>query len=67
MKVKHIIVIFLIGLILSVVGTTFKTLHWPYAGITITTSLLLKVVAGVSAIWKIVTMNRELLKEFLNN
>lgn len=67
MKVKHIVVIFLIGLILLIVGTTFKILHWPYAGIIITTSLLLKVVAGVSAIWKIVTMNRERLKEFLNS
>ena len=65
MKVKHIIVIFLIGIVFMTVGAIFKIMHWPGSGIIITISIIFKVLAGLLAIWKVLSMDR--FKEFLNS
>jgi hypothetical protein len=65
MKVKHIIVIFLIGIVFMTVGELFKIMHWQGGSMIITISSTLKFIAGLLAIWKVLTMDK--LKEFLNS
>ena len=65
MKVKHIITIFLFGLILMIIGALFKILHWPGSVMLIIISTALKVIAGLLAIWKLFTVDK--FKEFLNS
>jgi len=65
MKVKHIIIIFLIGIVFMTFGALFKIMHWPGGSMIITISSTLKVIAGLLAIWKVLTMDK--FKEFLNS
>ena len=65
MKVKHILAIFILGVIVLDLGALFKIIHWPGAGEMIIVSIVLEILAGILAIWKILTSNR--FKEFLNS
>lgn len=65
MKVKHIIVIFIIGIIIMTFGSLFKIMHWPGGNQMIMISSGLKVIAGILAVWKVLTMDK--FKEFLNS
>lgn len=64
MKVKHIVAFFLIAFIVLTVGTLFKVMHWPYGNEFIIIATILKVIAGILAIWKVFTMQS--FKNFLN-
>jgi len=65
MKVKHILVILILGLILMDLGALFKIMHWPGAGEMITASFAIELIFGILAIWKILTLDK--FKEFLNS
>ena len=65
MKVKHILVIFIFGLIILDLGALFKLIHWPGAGEMIIASIVIEIIAGILAIWKILTSDK--FKEFLNS
>ena len=65
MKVKHILVIFIFGLIILDLGALFKLIHWPGAGEMIFASFVIEIIAGILAIWKILTSDK--FKEFLNS
>ena len=65
MKVKHILVILILGIILLDLGALFKIMHWPGAGEMITVSFVLEIMVGILAIWKVLTSDK--FKEFLNS
>jgi hypothetical protein len=46
------------------IGALFKIMHWPYGNELITFATILKVMAGMLAIWKVFTMQG--FKDFLN-
>lgn len=64
MKVKHILALFILGLICTVLGALFKIMHWPGAPELLTAGIFLQVIAGFLGIWKLFT-NKE-FKNFLN-
>ena len=64
MKVKHILALFIIAYIVITIGALFKIMHWPYGNELITFATILKVMAGMLAIWKVFTMQG--FKDFLN-
>lgn len=64
MKVKHILALFIIGLIASLLGAMFKILHWQFAPELLITGTFLKIIAGILGIWKLFTSER--FKEFLD-
>ncbi|MCD4694950.1 MAG: hypothetical protein K8S16_01820 [Bacteroidales bacterium] len=65
MKVKHILAIFLLGVIGATIGVFFKIQHWPGAGFILVVSLSLEVLSGILAIWKLLTIKK--FKDFLNS
>ena len=65
MKVKHILVILIIGSLGVATGALFKIQHWPGAGIILILSLCIQLLAGVLTIWKILTVKK--YKDFLNS
>ncbi len=65
MKIKHILLIFLLGVILITAGAFFKVLHWPGANVMLGLAAVLQVLAGILAIWKVLTLKR--FKEFINS
>ena len=65
MKVKHIIVIFLIAFGLSVLGAVFKILHLQGAPQLLLFSGILNTLGVILSIWKVLT--NEKFKDFLNS
>ena len=55
MKTKYIIALFLVGIIVLIVGSMFKIMHWPYSNKLIMTATAIKVIAAVLAIIKVLT------------
>lgn len=64
MKVKHILTLFIIGLICSVLGALFKIMHWSFAPELLSGGTFLQIIAGFLGIWKIYTTKE--FKKFLN-
>ncbi len=64
MKVKHIIALFVLGFLFTLIGALFKIMHWQFAPELLIAGTVIKVVAGVLAIWKVLSSKR--FKEFLN-
>lgn len=64
MKVKHIIALFIVGLLCTILGALFKILHWQLAPELLIAGTVIKVLAGIFAIWKILTTDG--FKKFLN-
>jgi len=65
MKVKHILVIFLLGVAGINIGAFMKIQHWPGAAVILTISFGLEVLSGMLAILKILTSKK--IKDFLNS
>jgi hypothetical protein len=49
-KSKIPLVLFLIGMVLTVVGALFKIMHWPYASILLIIGMLSEAVAIITLI-----------------
>ncbi len=64
MKVKHILGLFILGLIFTILGALFKVLHWMLAPELLTLGTFLQVIAGIFGIWKLFTTTD--YKKFLN-
>ena len=64
MKVKHVLIVFILGMILTTIGAFFKIQHWPGAAKILLVSLLLEVIGGLLFIWKLATIKD--FKDFLN-
>ena len=64
MKIKHIIIIFILGFILITLGALFKISHWPYGVELLTAGTFLKIISGFLLIWKLLTNKK--FKDILN-
>lgn len=64
MKYKHIIVVFLLGSLITIVGALFKIMHWPGASIALITGLFFEVIAILFLIIKLMTTGKS--DSFLN-
>ena len=64
MKIKHLLVVIIIGFLWTIIGTLFKVQHWPYASLILTIGTLIKVTFGILLIVKILTTDK--FKDFLN-
>lgn len=64
MKVKYIILLFIFGVLISVIGALFKLMHWPGASKTLLIGTLIRVFSGIIFIIKLITNNK--FKGFLN-
>ena len=64
MKVKHIIVIFILGVIVVILGSLFKINHWPGAGKILLVGMILEILGLILVVWKVLTTNK--FKDFLN-
>ena len=65
MKIKHIVILYLISEILLISGATFKVLHLSGAPELIIASSSVKTIVALLAIWKVMTVEK--FKEFLNS
>ncbi|PTX58750.1 hypothetical protein C8N46_11258 [Kordia periserrulae] len=65
MKVKHIIAIFLLGILITIVGSLFKIQHWPYGGELLTVGSLTESLAILLGIWKLFSTKK--FQDFLNS
>jgi hypothetical protein len=64
MKVKHIILVFLLGVIFVILGSLFKINHWPGAAKILLVGMILEILGLILAIWKVLTVEK--FKDFLN-
>lgn len=64
MKVKHILALFILGLICTVLGALFKVMHWQFAPELLAGGTFLQVISGFFGIWKLFTAKE--FKKFLN-
>ncbi|MDR0874140.1 MAG: hypothetical protein LBN27_11855 [Prevotellaceae bacterium] len=64
MKIKHTIIIFAVGICLTIIGALFKIMHWPFAGMILTVSSILEVIGIILLIYKLLTHTK--FKDFLN-
>lgn len=64
MKYKHIIIIFILGFILIILGALFKILHWQFASELLTVGTFLKILSGILLILKLLTNKN--YKDILN-
>lgn len=55
MKYKYIIIIFVIGMIATIIGALFKLMHWPNASTLLTFGLLSEALSGILLIIKLIT------------
>ena len=55
MKYKHIIIVFVLGMIFTTIGALLKIMHWPMASIILTLGMLMEVLAGIMFIYKLIT------------
>ncbi|MCC7030073.1 MAG: hypothetical protein IT257_07190 [Chitinophagaceae bacterium] len=65
MKVKYIIVLFVVSLLVLGIGALAKLQHWPWAGQALIGGMLLQSTSYILAIIKALTMKK--YKDFLNS
>ncbi|HSD13947.1 MAG TPA: hypothetical protein VLB74_04805 [Flavobacterium sp.] len=53
MKNKQILIAFILGCIITIIGALFKIMHWPYASALLISGMLCQVCAGIGLIIKI--------------
>ena len=63
-KIKHVIIIFIIGWIVSGVGTLYKIQSWEGGALMLTIGTGIKVVSGILGIIKLLTIRE--VRSFLN-
>lgn len=64
MKIKHILILFLLAYIFEVSGVHFKIMHLQGASTLFTISTILKVISALLGIWKLATVKD--FSDFLN-
>jgi uncharacterized membrane protein len=64
MKYKHILIVFIIGMIATTIGAFIKIIHWPMSNLILTIGMLLEVISGILLIIKLV--NNKSTTDFLN-
>ncbi len=61
MKTKYIIALFIVGILVLIIGSMFKIMHWLYASELIMTATAIQVVAVLMAIWKVLVSKNNFL------
>lgn len=64
MKIKHILIVLILGVVFTIAGSLFKILHYIGATQLLILGMGLQVVAGLLAIWKLITSKNS--NSFLN-
>lgn len=64
MKYKHILIIFLIGLIINIVGIFFKLMHWPGTSVIFLIATVTEITAIILLIYKLIKDKNQ--NSFLN-
>ena len=64
MKVKHAIILLILGFCLDFIGAVMKILHWQGSDLMLIIALVIKVTGALVLLVKILTYER--LKDFLN-
>lgn len=64
MKVKHLLVIFVLAMIIGAIGSWFRINYWPFGGSIMSFAFLIKLVCVVLFVVKL--LSKKKLKEFLN-
>lgn len=57
-KVKHIIVLFLIGVGVMTIGSLFRMQHWQGSGVMLMLATFTKTVAIALGIWKVLKLKK---------
>jgi len=65
MKVKHIIVVFILGVIFVILGSLFEINHWAGAAKLLLAGMILEILGLIMVIWKV--FFTEKFKDFLNS
>jgi hypothetical protein len=65
MKVKYIIVLFVVSLLVISIGALAKLQHWPWAGPSLIAGMILQCTSYILAIIKALTTKK--YKDFLNS
>lgn len=65
MKTKHALIIFALGILLSLLGALFRIMHWPAASTILVIGTIMEVVGGLLLLFKILTNPK--FKELLNS
>ena len=66
-KNKHLLILFFLAMILVVIGTLFKIMHWAYAGITGNTFLSIGLVSeAIVIVLLILKITKDNKSDFLN-
>lgn len=67
MKNKHLLIAFIIGVIIMIIGVFFKIMHYEYGWVTanllLTAGMVIKVLAAVLFITKLLGNNNEFLNK----
>ena len=68
MKIKHVLIIFVIGFLISIIGAIFKITHWSFGSISgnimIAIGSIIETVGIILMLYKLFTSPK--FKEFLN-
>lgn len=65
MKVKYAVVMLIFGIILSLIGSLFKVMHWPFGNSLLIIATFLEVVGGIILGYKLLKYSK--IKDFLNS
>lgn len=64
MKTKYVIALFLVGILLTILGSLFKVMHWPSATILMILGTVFEVIALILFVYKLITYPK--FKDFMN-
>jgi len=53
MKNKQLLIIFLVGAVLTILGAIFKIMHWPLASLIIILGMTFEAAAGILTVYKL--------------
>ncbi len=69
MKIKHTILIFVIGFLITLIGTLFKITHWHFGwlseNVLLTVGMILEITGGLLFLYKLFTRDKS--KNFFNS
>ena len=65
MKIKHIVILYVISLLIAGIGAFLKIMHWPGATVIFILAACLQVISYILIIWKVFTS--DYFKKFLNS
>lgn len=54
MKYRYILIVFILGFVITVIGALFKLMHWPGASLMLILGMLSEALAGIMLIIKII-------------